>query len=74
MYFGRGAFNEEQLKSLRAAFDATCQTLNIRSDDQDRRQQVAHVLLALAEAGQYDVEQLTALATDHCQKSNEPST
>jgi hypothetical protein len=58
------SFNTEQLLSLRIAFDNACIELGIGADsaDEDRREQLAVMMLSLASGGERDTEVIRAHA------------
>jgi hypothetical protein len=52
------SLNSEQLLALRIAFDKACVELGIgaNSDDEDRREQLAVMMLSIASGGERDTE------------------
>jgi len=58
------SLNSEQLLALRIAFDKACVELGIgaNSGDEDRRQQLAVMMLSIASGGERDTEVIRAHA------------
>jgi hypothetical protein len=62
MYFPKDRFGDQQLSVLQTAFELTCTELGIDKDDSETRKKIAAALMAMANAGQFDLDRLRVYA------------
>lgn len=56
------AFSPNDMIAMRLAYDGVCDDLGIRTDETERREMVAHVIVNIAKTGEFDPARLKSMA------------